>query len=51
MHVKTIDTVIVGGGQAGIAMSEHLSNHGIDHIVFENIALPKHGAAGVGIVL
>ena len=35
MSMKTIDTVIVGGGQAGIAMSEHLSNHGIDHIVFE----------------
>jgi len=30
-----IDTVVVGGGQAGIAMSEHLSQHGIDHLVLE----------------
>ncbi|ESK36594.1 hypothetical protein P256_02506 [Acinetobacter nectaris CIP 110549] len=32
---KNIDTVIIGGGQAGIAMSEHLTASGIAHIVLE----------------
>ncbi|WP_066566565.1 NAD(P)/FAD-dependent oxidoreductase [Snodgrassella sp. CFCC 13594] len=31
----SIDTLVVGGGQAGVAMSEHLSNLGIDHVVLE----------------
>ena len=35
MKVETLNTVIVGGGQAGIAMSEHLTNSGISHIVLE----------------
>ena len=30
-----IDTLIVGGGQAGIAMSEHLTTLGISHLVIE----------------
>jgi len=30
-----IDTLVVGGGQAGIAMSEHLGRHGIAHLVLE----------------
>lgn len=29
------DTLVVGAGQAGIAMSEHLRRHGIPHIVLE----------------
>ncbi len=29
------DTVIIGGGQAGIATSYHLKQHGISHIVLE----------------
>ncbi len=35
MPIETTDTVIVGGGQAGLAMSEHLSRNGVDHIVLE----------------
>lgn len=35
MTVETTDTLIVGGGQSGIAMSEHLSDLGIPHIVLE----------------
>ncbi|MEM9146164.1 MAG: NAD(P)/FAD-dependent oxidoreductase [Pseudomonadota bacterium] len=35
MTVETIDTLVVGAGQAGIAMSEHLSAHGIPHLVVE----------------
>ena len=32
---KSVDTLVVGSGQAGIAMSEHLGHLGIDHIVLE----------------
>lgn len=35
MTVEQIDTLVVGGGQAGIAMSEHLRACGIDHVVLE----------------
>ena len=35
MSTKQIDTVVVGGGQAGLAMSEHLGNHQVSHLVFE----------------
>lgn len=30
-----VDTLVIGGGQSGIAMSEHLSKHDIDHLVLE----------------
>lgn len=32
---EKIDTLVVGGGQAGIAMSEHLSNCKVPHLVLE----------------
>lgn len=35
MSREKVDTLVVGGGQAGVAMSEHLSNHGIAHLVVE----------------
>ena len=35
MSVEKIDTLIVGGGQAGIAMSEHLGKAGVPHLVLE----------------
>lgn len=35
MSTETIDTLVVGAGQAGIALSEHLSNHGVPHLVLE----------------
>jgi putative flavoprotein involved in K+ transport len=35
MAAEKIDTLVVGGGQAGIAMSEHLSRNGIPHLVLE----------------
>lgn len=35
MSVETINTVVVGGGQAGIAASEHLGKNGISHVVLE----------------
>ncbi|KRW93504.1 NAD(P)/FAD-dependent oxidoreductase [Paracoccus sp. PXZ] len=35
MSVEKIDTLIVGAGQAGVAMSEHLSEAGVPHLVLE----------------
>lgn len=35
MTIETVDTLVVGGGQAGIAMSEHLGRAGIGHLVLE----------------
>jgi putative flavoprotein involved in K+ transport len=33
--VEHINTLVVGGGQAGLAMSEHLTNNKVDHIILE----------------
>jgi putative flavoprotein involved in K+ transport len=35
VNVKRIHTLIIGGGQAGLAMSRCLSYRGIDHVVLE----------------
>ncbi len=35
MSIEKTDTLVVGGGQAGIAMSEHLSKMGVPHLVLE----------------
>lgn len=35
MSTERIDTLVVGGGQAGLAMSEHLSDCGVPHLVLE----------------
>ncbi|MDT0681093.1 NAD(P)/FAD-dependent oxidoreductase [Roseicyclus sp. F158] len=35
MTIETTDTLIVGAGQSGIAMSEHLTEMGVPHIVLE----------------
>ncbi|MEP1207245.1 MAG: NAD(P)/FAD-dependent oxidoreductase [Rhizobiaceae bacterium] len=35
MATEKIDTLIVGAGQAGLAMSEHLGKLGIEHLILE----------------
>lgn len=35
MSVEKVDTLVIGGGQAGLAMSEHLSKRGVPHLVVE----------------
>ena len=35
MSTEKVETLVVGGGQAGLAMSEHLSNCGVPHLVLE----------------
>jgi putative flavoprotein involved in K+ transport len=41
-----IDTLVVGAGQAGIAMSEHLSNLGIPHLVLERDRIAERWRTG-----
>ena len=35
MPIQKVDTLVVGGGQAGLAMSKHLSDNGLEHLVLE----------------
>jgi putative flavoprotein involved in K+ transport len=35
MSVEQVDTLVVGAGQAGVAMSEHLGTCGVPHLVLE----------------
>ena len=35
MSTEKVDTLVVGAGQAGVAMSEHLSNCGVPHLILE----------------
>ena len=35
MSIEKVETVVVGAGQAGVAMSEHLSKIGAQHVVLE----------------
>lgn len=44
--IETIDTLVVGAGQAGVAASEHLSNHGIPHLVLERDRIAERWRSG-----
>src|SRR3954447_10284268 len=35
MSGETVEVLVVGAGQAGVAMSEHLSDGGVPHLVLE----------------
>jgi putative flavoprotein involved in K+ transport len=35
MAIEKTDTLVVGGGQAGIALSEHLGKNGVPHVILE----------------
>ncbi len=41
MSIENVDTLVVGGGQAGLAMSEHLSNCGVSHLVLERYQIAE----------
>src|SRR5262245_255413 len=41
MSVENVDTLVVGGGQAGLAMSEHLSDCGVPHLVLERYRIAE----------
>lgn len=40
--METIETIIVGAGQAGLATSYHLEQLGREHIIFEAADVPAH---------
>lgn len=46
MAIEKIDTLIVGAGQAGVAMSEHLSNAGVPHLVLERNRIAERWRTG-----
>lgn len=46
MTVEKIDTLVIGAGQAGVAMSEHLSSHNIPHIVLEKNRIAEKWRTG-----
>lgn len=46
MTVESIDTLIVGAGQAGVAMSEHLSKLGVPHLVLERDRIAERWRTG-----
>ncbi|MBT0720683.1 flavin-containing monooxygenase [Rosenbergiella collisarenosi] len=46
MTAEHIDTLIIGAGQAGIAMSEHLTAKGISHRVFEKNRIAEAWRSG-----
>ena len=41
MSTEKVDTLVVGGGQAGLAMSEHLSSCGVPHLVLERYRIAE----------
>ncbi len=46
MPIEKTDTLVVGAGQAGVAMSEHLSKHNIPHIVLERDRIAEKWRTG-----
>jgi putative flavoprotein involved in K+ transport len=41
MSSETVEVLIVGGGQAGLAMSEHLSACGVPHLILERYRIAE----------
>ena len=46
MPFEKVETLVVGGGQAGVAMSEHLSNCGVTHLVLERDRIAERWRTG-----
>lgn len=46
MTIDKIDTLIVGAGQAGVAMSEHLGKAGVPHLVVERDRIAERWRTG-----
>jgi putative flavoprotein involved in K+ transport len=45
MSSETTETLVIGGGQAGIAASEHLTRHGRPHVVIERARIAERWRA------
>ena len=46
MSIEEAEVIVVGGGQAGIAMSEHLSNAGVPHVILERGRIAEKWRSG-----
>jgi putative flavoprotein involved in K+ transport len=46
LETTSVDTLVVGAGQAGIAMSEHLSRLGVPHLVLERARIAERWRTG-----
>jgi putative flavoprotein involved in K+ transport len=46
MSIEQVEVVVVGGGQAGIALSEHLSNAGVPHVILERGRIAEKWRSG-----
>lgn len=46
MTTETVEVLVVGAGQAGIAMSEHLSRNDIPHLVLERARIAEKWRSG-----
>jgi putative flavoprotein involved in K+ transport len=46
MSGETVEALVVGGGQAGLAMSEHLSAGGVSHLVLERDRIAERWRSG-----
>lgn len=46
MSIETVDTLVVGAGQAGVAMSEHLGKLGVSHLVLERDRIAQRWRTG-----
>jgi putative flavoprotein involved in K+ transport len=46
MDIEEVEVVVVGGGQAGVAMSEHLGNAGVSHLVLERGRIAEKWRSG-----
>jgi putative flavoprotein involved in K+ transport len=46
MNSEEIEVIVVGAGQAGLAMSEHLSDRGIRHLVLERHRIAERWRSG-----
>ncbi|MGI9351161.1 MAG: flavin-containing monooxygenase [Rhizobiaceae bacterium] len=46
MPIEKINTLVVGAGQAGVAMSEHLSNNNVPHLVLERDRIAERWRTG-----
>ena len=46
MDIEQVEVVVVGGGQAGVAMSEHLGSAGVPHLVLERGRIAEKWRSG-----
>ncbi|HEX3712771.1 MAG TPA: NAD(P)/FAD-dependent oxidoreductase [Trebonia sp.] len=46
MNIEQVEVVVVGGGQAGVAMSEHLISSGVPHVVLERGRIAEKWRSG-----